>query len=116
MGYEKFGENKMKQFDYLQSILKLPGVRALYVFDKEGREIYRESTFSHDKEYYKDLINYYRENMNKLPHISYFFTDTHLVIIAHHFEVFKGFLMCVSFKETNLGLIRINIRKFLKLD
>lgn len=106
----------MRQFEYLESILKVPGVRALYIFDKEGREIYRESTFSHDRKYCEELVRYYRENADKLPQFSYIFTDTHLVIIAHHPGVFKGFLVCISFKDTNLGLLRINLRKFLKFN
>ncbi len=50
MDYEKSGENKMKQFDYLQSVMKVHGVRALYVFDENGNEVFRESTFSKDRE------------------------------------------------------------------
>jgi|GEM_PF-1953649 len=116
MDYEKSGENKMKQFDYLQSVMKVPGVRALYVFDEKGNEVFRESTFSKDKEYYKNLVEYYAKNRGKIPKLFYLFTDTHLVILAQNPDAFKGFVLCISFKDTNLGLLRINIKKFLKLD
>jgi predicted regulator of Ras-like GTPase activity (Roadblock/LC7/MglB family) len=106
----------MKRIDYLESIVKIPGIRGVYVFDENGKEVYRESTFSRDKEYYKPFVESFLKNKEKFPKILYFFTEKHLLIIAHNEEIFKGFLISISFKDVNLGLLRIKIKKFLNID
>ncbi len=102
----------MNKFNDIEKIIKIPGIRGVYVFDEKGEEIYRESTFPKDKEYYRGLIDFIIKNKEKLPKIFYIFTDTHLVIIAHNKEIF----LSVSFKEINLGLLRIHMKKFLNID
>lgn len=102
----------MNKFNEIEKIIKIPGIRGVYVFDKRGKEIYRESTFPKDREYYKELIDFIIKNKENLPKIFYIFTDTHLVIIAHNEEIF----LSISFKEINLGLLRIHMKKFLNID
>jgi len=106
----------MKKIEYLESIVKIPGIRGIYVFDENGKEIYRESTFSRDKEYYKLLVESFLKNKEKFPEILYLFTEKHLLILAHNEKFFKGFLISISFKDINLGLLRIKIKKFLNID
>ncbi len=101
----------MNRFNDIEKIVKIPGIRGVYIFDENGEEVYRESTFTKDKEYYKGLIDFIIKNKENLPKIFYIFTETHLVTLAHNKEIF----LSISFKEINLGLLRIHMKKFLNI-